>query len=250
MCNIAWVDDPLVLIWPPQNILRISPFEPNMTAAERLNAHTRLIILLGLLFIRSENNLPILLVVILWVLNQGVTYVISQKELYPAVKKMSTVPPPIPTPTPRVMVPSGDPSVETATSLISQDQQQYKSINHHLTRYPTLFDVQNQRLPIGGRAPALTTSYQVQPDQGRIHPNPGPFDYGQAVHSLNPKAYTYQRNQVEKMMRPVDEVDPNLVTQPIPDPTFMARMPTFDKTNEYMAEQRWRMQQGSGMRFW
>lgn len=44
----AWVYDPLVLVWPPQNMLRFSPFESHLTRAERLNAHARLTLLLGL----------------------------------------------------------------------------------------------------------------------------------------------------------------------------------------------------------
>ena len=81
----AWVYDPVVLVWPPANIFKVYPFERNVTPAERLNAHSRLTILIGLTMYymmrqRSDGNLDslsglyILFWTLLFVVQQGVAY--------------------------------------------------------------------------------------------------------------------------------------------------------------------------------
>lgn len=277
-----WVNDPLALL---ANPFSISPFQRGLTPAARLNAHARLTFLIGLGFFlvmrkESKTGLIGLLYIVLWTVGQGVQFVQSEegkeelerKKIMKQLKKQSTnrmaddpsrviqSPPPADqqaqvggaTPLP-VAASSVDPSVvvpKTTAQLIQEQQRQFQQINHELTRMPTRFDVQNQALKIGGVSRQHTSRFLPQSDLGRIHPNPGPFDFGTAITSTNPQAYTYETNVLERMMRPVDEVDPGLVTNPIPDPTFMARPPQFDHSEEYEAEQRWRLQQGSRMRFW
>jgi hypothetical protein len=286
-----WVNDPLVLLWQPKSLSPFTKglsAAARLNAHARL---TILLGLVATLLMRRGPNAPVVLfLTVILVVGQGVEYEEKQartkKEISEHRAKHSAkmadpsraaqhVPanmsqrsaeahmPYRPSPssqvgatTPALGNGMSDPSVEqpvayNPATIITQRQQQYTMMNHQLSRAPTRFDVQNQGLPIGGMAPPMSTSYQVQPDLGRMHPNAGPFNFGDAVNSVNPQAYTYESNYIERMMRPVDEVDPGLVTNPLPDPTFMSRMPTFDKSHEYEAEQRMRMQRSSGAyRFW
>lgn len=78
-----WVKNPLALVWPPLNMFKLSPFEPGMSASERLNAHARMTILIGAgVFVltarRNENASVIVLWVVLFLLNQGVSFMLSE----------------------------------------------------------------------------------------------------------------------------------------------------------------------------
>ena len=158
--------------------------------------------------------------------------------------------------------------VYNAAELVGRDQARFFRDNFDMTRNPTRFDIQGQQLPLGGRqqfpihrpvlgeARAKTTDMSfaippaAMPDISGVYRNPGPFDFQAAVRSGHPPAYTFQDESVQRMMRPPDEVDPGLVTNPIPDPTFMARQPQFDHAPEDAATQRWRLQTNGSMRFW
>lgn len=150
--------------------------------------------------------------------------------------------------------------------LIAYKQEQYMATNKDLTRNPTRFDVQNQGLKIGGaplqmhrdklgsRMPAVDTTFTIPltpgADLSQIYPNPGVFDFGTAVRSTRPEPVTYPSETLQRMMRPVDEVDPELLTNPLPDPTFLARQPMFNHAPEDAATQRLRQQTNGPMRFW
>jgi hypothetical protein len=158
--------------------------------------------------------------------------------------------------------------VFSAAQLINADQQRFYKDNQDMTRHPTRFDIQNQSLKIGGaplaihrevlgatRAMTTSTKYEIplepMADVAQLYRNPGVFDYGSAVRShQRTEPVTFPSESIERMMRPVDEVDPGLVTNPLPDPTFMARQPMFNKQAEDAATQRWRLQTAPGMRFW
>lgn len=153
-------------------------------------------------------------------------------------------------------------------SIVSQDQARFFAENYGTTRNPTRFDIQNDQLPIGGQpmqmhrnllgdARERTTNMeftvpltQTTMDLGQIYRNPGVFDYQQAVRGQYQAPYTMPEESIRRMMRPPDEVDPELVTNPLPDQTFMARQPTFDHAPEDAATQRWRLQTNASMRFW
>lgn len=51
-----WVYNVGVLIWPPQNLLKFSPFERDMLPNERLNAQARITILLGVVIFLLANH--------------------------------------------------------------------------------------------------------------------------------------------------------------------------------------------------
>lgn len=80
----AWVYDPLVLVWPPQNLLKFSPFDRFLTRAERLNAHARLTLLIGLGIYWyqnqhiSNNGLLVLFLTLVFVVQQGVAFLNSE----------------------------------------------------------------------------------------------------------------------------------------------------------------------------
>lgn len=152
--------------------------------------------------------------------------------------------------------------------VITRDQQQYYKTNQNYSGNPTLFEHQNAKLKIGGsplwkvhrdklppHPTAVDTSFTLpltpQEPLGNIYRNPGPFDHAAAVRSSHPTAYTHPDENVRRMMRDVSEVDPELVTNPISDPTFMARMPVFNHATEQAETDRIRSQRTSGaMRFW
>lgn len=160
-------------------------------------------------------------------------------------------------------------AVFNPATLVSADQTQYFSNNFDLTRNPTRFNVQNAGLKIGGapmqihqqalgesHPPAATPHPNTapptpMPDISQIYRNPAPFDFGDAVRSTHPqRPVTFPDESIQRMMRSPDEVDPGLVTNPIPSKTFMDRMPRFDKAPEDAATQRWRTQTNGSMRFW
>lgn len=164
---------------------------------------------------------------------------------------------------------SVDPSpIFDPAQLITQDQRRFFRQNYETTRNPTRFDVQNTALPLGGQPlpvhrdalgesrvrPAIATPTTIPATPlgpaSSVYANPGPFDFDAAVTSAHPPPLTIPQSAIERMLRNPDEVDPALVTNPIPDPTFMSRHPTFDKAPEYAAEQRRRMQRNGAMRFW
>jgi hypothetical protein len=79
--EIAWVHDPMVLVWPPHNLFKISPFAESFTLAERLNANTRLMILVGFLayhFFHQMNNTNgafyALFFIFIQIIQQGIAY--------------------------------------------------------------------------------------------------------------------------------------------------------------------------------
>ncbi len=272
MAQIAWVQDPFELVFGQG----FNPFASHLTPAERLNAHARLVLLIGggLALVSGRERAPlILLVTVLYVIGEGVRFTTmltttqQRKEISAQEHKSSMADDPSRSKTPQpnaqmknrladafVPLPTGvDPSVVqyNSATLISEAQQQYMRHNYDMSRRETHFDTQNRALQLGGMATtAFSSSFAPSSQLGSIHPNPGPFDYGTAVNSVNPAAYTHEADWLGRMMRSPDEVDVELVTNPLPDPTFMARMPTFDKTYEYEAEQRWRMQRNGAFRFW
>lgn len=272
-----WYRDPLEL---PS--FQFSPFVAGLSSAERLNAQVRLVLTFGVVFAAFERVAAvrslIMLLVVVVVIHLSVEHVVAEedrreKEIYhrrrnekPLPSKIMEAPAAAVANSPRI--PSAaihrhtparalvaDPSVEqhplTATELIAADQAAYRQQNAYSHSQPTRFDIQNHLMGIGGlRVRMPGTEYSPMRDQGNIHPNPGPFDYGTSVQSSIPMAYTFDDDPIERMYRPVDEVDPGLVTNPLPDPTFMARLPQFDTSYEDEAVQRWREQFHSGMRFW
>jgi type IV secretory pathway VirB3-like protein len=276
--ELPFYEDPLALV----SSLQLSPLVAGLTRAERLNAQVRLILVVGAAFAIVEElsvaRTLIALIVVLAVVHLSVEDIlarekeisaasVTKKQHQPAVS-MSTPPPPQPL---QCNVPrdasealrcivqqqqrgaSFDPSVERPRSLmdlIAADQREYTQRDIQRRRGPTRFDLQNRLLGVGGlpiREPG--TEYSPMRDLGNTHPNPGPYDFGTAVRSTNPDAYTFETDVIDRMYRPADEVDPGLVTNPIPDPTFMARLPQFDTSYEDEAVERWRMQFHSGMRF-
>jgi len=280
----AWFDDPMALM-----SLQLSPFIEELTPTERMNAQTRLLIVLGtglaLIERRAGSRNVIILVTILFIVHIGVQHVIGgEKVLYTPQKKESpssqllNMPSPFAAAQPshhhhnRQRNPmaatqrrqaltqpldSGislrDPSVRmpTMTELITADQQAYARRNYMRKREPTRFDTQNYDNGLYSKPLRMPGSdYTPDRDLGNIHPNPGAFDFGTAVRSLNPPAYTFETDTIARMYRSVDDVDPGLVTNPIPDPTFMARQPQFDVSYENEAIERLRLESGSGFRFW
>jgi len=98
----AWVINPFALVWPPENIMRISPYQRNMTPAERLNAQARLTLMIGIIAFflthrREENSLVVLLWTVFYVLNQGVAYMhtIDQPPSLPPVQPPHSPSPPV-----------------------------------------------------------------------------------------------------------------------------------------------------------
>lgn len=165
------------------------------------------------------------------------------------------------------------PPVYDAMELISREQRRYA--DEHATRrqYPTRFDVQNQALAIGGsalpmHAPILgrdpRTPYDPQSYFAAIprqpqrplgdsssFENPGPYDFAEAVRSQPPtELYAYPVDALARMVRSPDEVDPGLVTQPLPDTTFMARLPQFNHVAEELETDRLRSENVGRMRLW
>ena len=158
--------------------------------------------------------------------------------------------------------------VFNSADVISQDQQQYFETNQDYTRNPTRFEKQNAKLKIGGaplwqvhrdkvgpHLPAVDTSFTIprtpQPPLSEPFRNPGPFDFGSAVRSSHPTAYTMPAEDLQRMMRPVEDTDPGLLTHPIADPTYLARQPVFNHAPENAETERLRTQRTSGaMRFW
>jgi hypothetical protein len=74
-----WTENAAVLVWPLHNIFRISPLQPHLTDNERLNAHARLTLLLGLtlayyLHQRDMDYAPVVFWTLYYVMNQGVEY--------------------------------------------------------------------------------------------------------------------------------------------------------------------------------
>lgn len=80
--ELPWTTDPTALLWP----LCFSPFCPRLTPVERLNAHARLTILLGvsaLILLRKASSEARVLVVfwtLLLLVNQGVEFVRGSGE--------------------------------------------------------------------------------------------------------------------------------------------------------------------------
>lgn len=152
-------------------------------------------------------------------------------------------------------------------NAITEAQRQFYTENYHTSRLPTRFDEQNNALKIGGaplpihrkvlparRLPPPDTyvsiPYQPRADVADIYGNPLVFDYGSAVRSELPPPVTVPSEFLDRMMRDVSEVDPRLVTNPLPDPTFMARMPQFDTSVEDAGTLRLRLERATGpMRF-
>jgi len=152
-------------------------------------------------------------------------------------------------------------------ALISEEQRAFFRSNFETTRDPTRFDVQNTMLKIGGSplpmhrtalsrlAGTTDTSFTVpftpNPSPSAMYGNPLVFDYGSAVRSSHPPVLSHESESLERMMRDVSEVDPALVTNPIPDPTFMARQPMFDAAPEAVEMARRRLERSTGPnRFW
>lgn len=273
---LPFYEDPLALLESPH----LSPLVTGLTRAERLNAQVRLILVVGAAFALVEQlsvaRTLIALIVVLAVVHLSVEDILErEKEIYaasvtttqrPQQQQIMSSRPPLQCNAPRDASEalrcvvqqqqrgaSFDPSVERPRSLmdlIAADQHEYNVRDIQRRRGPTRFDLQNRLLGVGGlpiRAPG--TEYSPMRDLGNSHPNPGPYDFGTAVRSTNPEAYTFETDVIDRMYRPADEVDPGLVTNPIPDPTFMARLPQFDTSYEDEAVERWRMQFHSGMRF-
>jgi hypothetical protein len=156
------------------------------------------------------------------------------------------------------------------SDTMSLEQKRFYNETAERSRYPTRFDVQNTKMKIGGapmwnrerdaahklpsHLPAEDTSFTVphtpQNSLGEIYGNPRPFDYSSAIRSNHPNAYTLQSADLQRMMRSPDEVDPELVTNPIPDPTFQARQPTFNHAPEDAETFRLRTQRNGPFRFW
>lgn len=81
--EVAWVHDTTAIVWPLQNILNINPFRARMTPAARLNAQARLTILIGLAAYsvtarREENSVVIMFWTLLYIINQGMAYVLTE----------------------------------------------------------------------------------------------------------------------------------------------------------------------------
>lgn len=149
--------------------------------------------------------------------------------------------------------------VFSVADLTRREFDKYAQQHTRRMRHPTRFDVQNQSLPIGGRPHYLHEN--VLGSQPRMAPishvpesnmyvNPSPFDFGTAVRSTAPTPVTIPSETISRMMRPVDEVDSGLVTNPLPDPTFMARQPMFSKAVEDMETARRRTENTGRMRLW
>ena len=155
-------------------------------------------------------------------------------------------------------------NTKSATELIAQAQKEFEIVNQRLGGTATKFEQQRKFIhdsakvaefdketrKNGPHDSLLGFTYDETLKERTIHSNPRPFNFVQSVTSVNPTAYTYKENPVERMMRDPSEIDPGLVTGPIPDPTFMSRMPTFDHAPEQIANDRWRMQRNGAMRFW
>ena len=293
-----WTSDPSVLFWPLTNLLNISPFERHQSCAERLNAQSRLVILLTVIFClflhqrrqRREVGALLAFAAVVYVAHLGYDYEFnfSQPSPYPENTLHRTVVQPVivkkefievpsknssssyfqmgddPSRSPQVVVSapssasmfSHDPSleaphIESPMTMIAKDQRAFRSVSDFGRGLPTRFDAQNHAMKLHQYSgPSIQAHFTPHRDLGRLHPNPGPFDFGRAVTSTQPPSVTYETSYLERMMRDVDEVDPGLVTNPLPDPTFMARQPTFDHSAEQSAVDRSRFMGGSRMRFY
>lgn len=157
-----------------------------------------------------------------------------------------------------------DPNFQPAATfsvvdLTRAEQEAYARQKAHRMRYPTRFDVQNQSLPIGGQPRHLhqnvlgsqprMSPLQMIPET-KLYRNPGPFDFGTAVRSKKPEPTTIPSETLSRMMRSVDDVDASLVTNPLPDPTFMARQPMFSHAAEEIEMERRRTENTGRMRLW
>lgn len=87
-----WTQNPLALIWPPRNILRISPFQRELGYGARLNAHARLTMFIGfsIFFLTTrtvkdkQNGVIVLFWTLLFVINQGVSFMYTEEGRYQA----------------------------------------------------------------------------------------------------------------------------------------------------------------------
>lgn len=78
---------------------------------------------------------------------------------------------------------------------------------------------------VGGVFPS---AYKVSHYPNHLN-NPGPFDYYRAVRSAAPPVEVKPVDYLRRMMQPIGvDLDLELTTNPIPDPTHMAQMPFWN----------------------
>ena len=243
MSEEPWTENPLVLI---DRILRIWPFqEKNQTKAEKLNARARLTLIVGLsivylLFRKGEQGAAYicLMLTLFNVMQQGIDF---QKEQHEEKEKKENN---VTAQKKEIVIMESPPN--TAVEQISQEQSVYAQVKRQMMQEETQFE--KSLAKIGGSV-SQQQSHQQPLILPAIEPNSGPFQFNTAVRSSQPMSTTHHVNYIERMKRPIDEVDPGLVTNPLPDPTFMARQPIFDHSAENAANERARLQNLGRMRF-
>lgn len=94
------------------------------------------------------------------------------------------------------------------------------------------FHQQNNHAFQGSIGQQFPPVYQPSGGQQYAHMNPTVFDFDKAVRSSIPKAEVIPENMLARMYNTVDQLPEEFFITPLPDPTFMARHPTWNESSE------------------
>lgn len=219
-----WTKDPSVLVCPPRSLFRVWPFVPaQMQRTAKYNAASRTALIVGLIGAVWMRRLTPALA------GLGVALAIGMYHVWCSSKRRQSAPQlraPARTQQSYEHGPSGQ-TVQTG------QMRQMQAVQEAVEALDTRQDAKSVPLAFEGSLGTMfPADYRPSTYPHNPHDNPGPFDYDRAVRSSAPKPTVRQENMLARLYSTPDQIPFDLVTNPVPDPTFMARHPFWDESSE------------------